>query len=112
MNGRSALETQIHIIEALRFEGPILPTALMRRTNTSWVNLIYRFIPELMDSGLVAKSSLTRKYYLTEKGVECLDLLERAIEMIRPLVSVFPRNVTRTQPLRASPNNPEQDYAE
>lgn len=80
------------ILKALE-SGPMLPTPLMNRINSSYQNLKVDLIPELIESGLVGKKD--HGYYLTQKGFECLDLLERGLEMIRPLRVPYERQNDR-----------------
>src|SRR6267378_4508877 len=95
---RSILEIQIHILHALKFNGPTKPTQLLHLTNTAWGTekdpSLMSFIKELESSGLVyQKYDDDGKYIvITIKGLQCLDLLERGIQMIRPLREVYQRS--------------------
>jgi predicted transcriptional regulator len=102
-SNRSILEIQIHILHVLHNEGSMLPTTLMYKTNSSWTVFTHRALPELFMMGLMNKNPLDGSIFITESGITCLDLLERGIQMIRPLKEVFPeREGTRSTDLQDS----------
>jgi predicted transcriptional regulator len=94
---RSFIEIQIHIMNVLNVDGELGIGPLIMKTNTAWKPLlgysskgkeIKGYLFDLEASNLVEKKE--GKYRLTERGKECLDLLERGLSMIRPLREVFP----------------------
>jgi predicted transcriptional regulator len=88
LHRRAELDIQISILQNLRFKGPTSITNVMRQANTNYINLD-SYLQPLEAAGLIEKTG--RFWQITERGIECLDLLERAITMIRPIKDPFPQ---------------------
>ena len=83
-NRRSRLEIMLDILSAIR-DGIDKPTRIMYAANMSW-RPTQRMLSNMVEQGLLkmtpGSGKSTRRYVITEKGVNVLDYFEKANEIL------------------------------
>jgi len=85
---RSTLEICMNMMQILRGHGQLGPTKIMYMANLSWEYMI-KYLNIMISSKLIETTS-DNHYMLTQRGLECVALLEQGMLMIGPLMEVFP----------------------
>jgi predicted transcriptional regulator len=81
---RSRLETKYDILKAIKQEGVARPTHIMYKANVSW-SVMRDFLDELESQALISAvhdHASHNRYALTEKGIQCLNVVLTAKSLL------------------------------